>query len=105
MKKAMDEMKDELEELKSKIRNSAREPLAASVLEAQQKLHIVKEAEAEDQMHELMKMDEGTLTALKAQYDKLIEQANTPKYTVKYASVDNSDTSDKVYLDKVMRSY
>lgn len=106
MKKLKDEvakLQAELQSVKANVRQAAIEPLANSVLAAKQKLNMVKEADVNSEMKKLMALDESTLSQLKAEYDGIISQRNTPKYTIKYAARDTIDSSDKLYLDSVMR--
>ena len=79
-------LKSEVKSLKSQIRRARVEPIIDSILDAKSKLGTLKSAEAE--YNKLIKLDSDTLESLKADYDKLAEGSTSPRFEVKYASVE-----------------
>ena len=79
-------LKAELRSLKSQIRKAKVEPIIDSILNAKSKLGKIN---AEAEYNKLVKLDSETLHSLKADYEKLTEDVSSPRFTVKYASVDS----------------
>lgn len=105
IKEEVESLKAELKSLKSKYKKSRLEPIASEIVSAKQKLGMIKEAQADEEFKKLLRSDEASLLELSAEYKNLVETKSQPKYTVKYASM-NQNTSDKVYLDDLFkRSY
>ena len=72
--------------MKSQIRRARVGPIIDSILDAKSKLGTLKSAEAD--YNKLIKLDSDTLESLKADYDKLAEGSTSPRFEVKYASVE-----------------
>ena len=79
-------LKSEVNSLKSQIKRAKVEPIIDSILDAKSKLGTLKSAEAE--YNKLIKLDSDTLESLKADYEKLAEGSTSPRFEVKYASVE-----------------
>ena len=90
-------LKAEIRSLKSEARQARLEPIIDSILEAKAKLgHVNAEAE----YRSLSKLDVATLQSLKADYDKIADANNSPRFTAKYSNA--SLGADKKYGDQVL---
>ena len=78
-------LKAELRSLKSQIRKAKLEPIIDAILDAKSKLGKV---DAQPEYNKLIKLDSDMLESLKADYDKLAEGQNSPRFVAKYASVE-----------------
>ena len=78
--------------MKSQIRKARVEPVIEAILDAKSKLGKIN---AEAEYNKLVKLDSETLQSLKADYEKLTEGNTSPRFTVKYASVD-SKSGDEI---------
>ena len=90
-------LKAEIRSLKSEARQARLEPIIDSILEAKAKLGHV---DAEAEYRSLSKLDVATLQSLKADYDKIAEANNQPRFTAKYSNA--SLGADRKYGDKVL---
>jgi hypothetical protein len=79
-------LKSELRAMKANFRKAQIEPVIDSILEAKSKLGKIN---AEAEYNKLIRLDNETLASLKADYEKLSENISTPRFEVKYASVDS----------------
>jgi len=90
-------LKAEIRSLKTEARQARLEPIIDSILEAKAKLgHVDAEAECRS----LSKLDVATLQSLKADYDKIADANNAPRFTAKYSNA--SLGADRKYGDKVL---
>ena len=90
-------LKAEIRSLKSEARQARLEPIIDSILEAKAKLGHV---DAEAEYRSLSKLDVATLQSLKADYDKIADANNSPRFTAKYSNA--SLGADKKYGDQVL---
>ena len=90
-------LKAEIRSLKSEARQARLEPIIDSILEAKSKLGHV---DAEAEYRSLSKLDVATLQSLKADYDKIADANNSPRFTAKYSNA--SLGADKKYGDQVL---
>lgn len=87
-------LKTELSALRSKIRAAEVEPLIDSILEAKQSFNNNIDTRAE--YAKLSKMDKSTLEELAGNYKEIVEAKVSPRYQVKYASVEKSADVDSI---------
>jgi len=90
-------LKAEIRSLKTEARQARLEPIIDSILEAKAKLGHV---DAEAEYRSLSKLDVATLQSLKADYDKIADANNAPRFTAKYSNA--SLGADRKYGDKVL---
>lgn len=90
-------LKAEIRSLKSEARQARLEPIIDSILEAKAKLGHV---DAEAEYRSLSKLDVATLQSLKADYDKIADANNQPRFTARYSNA--SLGADKKYGDQVL---
>ncbi len=81
-------LKSELRTMKANFRKAKLEPIIDSILEAKSKLGKIN---AEAEYNKLIKLDSETLQSLKADYDQLSASTASPRFTVKYASVEKAE--------------
>jgi hypothetical protein len=81
-------LKAEVKALKSHIRKAKVEPIIESILDAKSKLGKI---DAQAEYNKLIKLDSETLQSLKADYQKLSEANVSPRFEVKYASVEKAE--------------
>jgi len=84
-------LKSELSALKSKIKAAEVEPLIDSILEAKQSFDSNIDARAE--YAKLSKLDKSTLEELAGNYKEIVEAKVSPRYQVRYASVEDKSAS------------
>jgi hypothetical protein len=81
-------LKASLRKMEAQFRQAKLEPIIDSILEAKSKLGKIN---AEAEYNKLIKLDSETLQSLKADYDQLSASTASPRFTVKYASVEKAE--------------